>query len=59
MGAHMAQVDQAAQHNWRIHVPIDKERYGKSATPAVEPQPLDVDDEVAIRARKIRALPIL
>lgn len=54
----MAQVDQAAGQNWRIHVPVDKERYTKSTTPAIEPEPIDLEDEAAIRAHKIRALPI-
>lgn len=44
--------------NWRIDLPANPERYARGSTPAIEPNPIDLDEEIQARARKIRALPI-
>jgi len=37
---------------------VDASVYAKGTVPAIDPAPIDMDDEIAARARKIRALPI-
>ena len=44
---------------WRIDTPVDTSVYAKAQTPAIEQTaPLYDDDEIAAKARRIRALSI-